>query len=375
MMVRFRSKNSMSSLAIVALLGSACVGETPPKALVEMTTEPEPSSGDAPIPTTGPDLPGEPPADSSDTGENDASSSTSTGEPDLDISSSTGDPGPMCGDGVVDDGEACDHGFGNNTLFGACLPECTLARCGDGFVHAEAEDCDLGDAGNSFEYGGCNPVTCKWGPRCGDGQVDAPNEVCDPGDPNGQGDGVVACDGTCRFLGRIVFLSSTTFDGDLGGLAGADKQCRELAGKFDEVHADTYRAWLSDGDGSPATRFAHGPEFDGIPYVLRNGVQVAADFTALTTDGPLPGIHLTDEGEVLFIQLVWTNTGVDGNRLSAVDHCNGWTSSDAGMSARFGMNWLPAMSPDLETWQQFGQWTNAKGGGCSKNLRLYCFEN
>ncbi len=375
MMVTFRSKNSMSSLTIAVLLGSACVKETPPEDPVEMTTGGEDSSGDVPSPTTGPDLPGEPPADSSDTGDDGAPSSSRTGEPDPGSSSSTDAPGPMCGDGFVDEGEACDQGFANNTVFGGCLPECTLARCGDGFVHVGAEDCDLGDAGNSFDYGGCNPVTCKWGPRCGDGQVDAPNEVCDPGDPNGQGDGVVTCDGDCRFAGRIVFLSSTAFNGDLGGLAGADKQCRELAAKFDEVHADTYRAWLSDGEGSPATRFAHGPEFDGVPYVLRNGVEIAADFTALTSDGPWPGIYLTDQGEALLNLYVWTNTGVDGSRLSATDHCDGWASSSADLSARHGIDALPAMSPDLETWQQFGHWTAAKAGRCSKKFHLYCFEN
>ena len=83
------------------------------------------------------------------------------------------------------------------------------------------EECDLGDAVNEFKYGGCVPVTCKWGPRCGDGEVDAPDEVCDPGDPIGQGDGLVSCSGTCRYKGRIAFLSSETFSGNLGGLAGA----------------------------------------------------------------------------------------------------------------------------------------------------------
>jgi hypothetical protein len=350
-------------------LFTACVGEALP-APEGSSTEPADTTGEPMTPTTSGsvELP-----DSSATGE--PGTTTSTGEPDPDASSSTDTPGPLCGDGVVDEAESCDEGFAANTFEGACLPDCTDARCGDGFVHAGSEDCDLGDTGNSFDYGGCNPVTCKWGPRCGDGEVDAPNEVCDPGDPNGQGDGVVACDGDCRFVGRIVFVSSVTFDGDLGGLGGADKQCRLLAAKFDAVHADTYRAWLSDAVDSPSTRFAHGPEFDAIPYVMRNGVQIASDFTALTLEGPWPGIHVTEEGEVLMSKAVWTNTGVDGHRLSVGDHCDGWTSNVADEAAPVGVNWLPAMSPGLPHWQQFGHWTSANDSGCYKKWHLYCFEN
>jgi len=63
---------------------------------------------------------------------------------------------------------------------------------------------------------------------------------------------------------------------------------------------------------------------------------------------------------------VWTNMGLDGHRLSAINHCNG---------ARYGIDWLPAMSPDLLTWQQFGHWTSAKDISCIKKWHLYCFEN
>ena len=370
MLVMVRFIHLTTFLWFAAPLFTACVGETLPAQAPEGSSrEPADTTGEEPAPTTGSDKPVDLP-DSSETGE--PGTSTSTGEPG---SSSTGTPGPLCGDGVVDEGEICDDGYQANTLTGACLPDCTLARCGDGFVHAGIEDCDLSDAGNTFGYGGCNPVTCKWGPRCGDGEVDAPNEVCDPGDPNGQGDGIVACEGDCRFVGRVVFVSSMTFDGDLGGLGGADKQCRLLAAKFDAAHADTYKAWLSDGVDSPSTRFAHGPEFDGVPYVLRNGVEIAADFTALVLAGPWPGIHLTEEGATLMSEPVWTNTAVDGQRLSPVAHCQGWTSNAADATARFGVNWLPAMSPDLGPWQQFGQWTNAKDSGCYKKWHLYCFEN
>lgn len=360
-------------LPILLLGGSACPSGA---AVVDLTGDSSNSSSttEEPVtPTTGEDLP-DPTTTTEEgtTSTSDASSSSSGTTESMELSSSS-DVEPQCGDGHVDPGEVCDDGFANNTNTSACLPDCKLARCGDGLVQDGLEDCDLGDTGNSHEYGGCNPVTCKWGPRCGDGQVDAPNEVCDPGDPESQNDGVAGCDETCRFVGRIVFLTSKKYDGDLGGLAGADKLCRDLASTFDAARAASYRAWLSDATESPQARFGHGPEFDDVPYVLRSGVQIAANFTALATDGPWPGIDLTDDDQVLTLERVWTNTGVDGHALSDLDHCNGWTST-AGV-ARFGFNWLPAMSPDLAKWLEFGQWTNGDTISCQKQFRLYCFEN
>lgn len=54
---------------------------------------------------------------------------------------------------------------------GPCTLACKIAVCGDGLLWAGAEQCDNGEA-NSFDYGGCRPDDCTWGPRCGDGKVD-----------------------------------------------------------------------------------------------------------------------------------------------------------------------------------------------------------
>lgn len=60
----------------------------------------------------------------------------STGAP----TSSGEDPG--CGDGVVQAGEECDDGDADNS--DECLDNCLAASCGDGYVHADVEQCDLG---------------------------------------------------------------------------------------------------------------------------------------------------------------------------------------------------------------------------------------
>jgi cysteine-rich repeat protein len=92
---------------------------------------------------------------------------------------------PVCGDLVLDEGEGCDDA--NAVPGDACLPGCTLARCGDGVVRVGFEPCDDGnlDDGDACRNG------CSL-PTCGDGLVDG-GEQCD----DGNGDDGDACPGLC----------------------------------------------------------------------------------------------------------------------------------------------------------------------------------
>jgi len=85
---------------------------------------------------------------------------------------------PRCGDGVVDPdaGEECDDGDWNDNT-AACLDTCVAAQCGDGFVHAGAEDCDDGNTDDGDEC----PSNCL--PLCGNGVLDG-DEECDDGNTN-----------------------------------------------------------------------------------------------------------------------------------------------------------------------------------------------
>lgn len=95
--------------------------------------------------------------------------------------------GPYCGDSITNGPEQCDDGP-NNTHYSvvgvACGYDCqTAPYCGDG-VRNGPEQCDLGSAGNSGDYGGCNP-TCTRAAYCGDRVVqEGEGEECDDG-PNG----------------------------------------------------------------------------------------------------------------------------------------------------------------------------------------------
>lgn len=317
--------------------------------------------------TTGSSGPGELPTTTLSSTEGGESTSTGAEE-------ATGTTGVVgCGDGVVGPGEECDDGFAANVTTGTCLPNCVLARCGDGFVQAGVEHCDSGSE-NGHAYGGCLPFSCHWGEHCGDGIVTPLYELCDPAAPQ-EAEGQVACGPTCRFAGRVVFLSSQAYSGDLGGVSGADLKCQALARAFDPERYYNYRAWLSDGVNAPAGTFAHGPEFAETPYVLLSGVAVAASFAGLVQTGPEVGITITDERQSVVEARVWTHTTHAGESIPDDHHCEQWTTSELGGAAMAGLNALADESPDQQQWSDERWWTRRTEYWCSFSLHLYCFEN
>ncbi len=94
-------------------------------------------------------------------------------------------PAPYCGDGTKDATEACDDGDTDAT--DECLPDCTLARCGDGAVRVGVEACD---DGNTVDGDACTN-RCALG-TCGNGRID-PGEPCD----DGNADDTDACSSRC----------------------------------------------------------------------------------------------------------------------------------------------------------------------------------
>jgi len=334
---------------------------------------------------------------------------------------------PVCGDGTVEVPEECeprDVGGGDCRSLGfhggalVCDPDacvfdtslCFSDECGDGVV-GETELCEPGELQGEtcqtlgYDGGalGCDPETCQlddascFNDSCGDG-VAGVTEECDGRDLGGQScdslgegpGGVLACNASCAFdttgcpdcdlcdagfcgpggsCAKVVFVTSATYNGNLGGLAGADSECQALAASAGLN--GTYLAWLADDSDSPATRFAQATE----PYVRTDGMQIASNWLTLidgNLDAPLDlaedGISGPPTGQQACpgqIANVWTNVQSDGTVAfpGPAGSCGGWTSTlDTG--------WVG----HAVEWFSEGWTLSCTMVPCQFPKALYCFE-
>jgi cysteine-rich repeat protein len=129
-----------------------------------------------------------------------------------------GDCEDRCGDGVAFGDEDCDDA--NESNGDDCLDDCTLATCGDGFMHDGVEACDDGNASNLDEcLNGC------LAPACGDGHVYVGVETCDDG--NGvDSDACVACTPAVCGDGFVYASFEQCDDAGTDSHDGCSKVCR-----------------------------------------------------------------------------------------------------------------------------------------------------
>jgi len=253
---------------------------------------------------------------------------------------------PSCGDGELDPGEACDDG---NTHPGdGCTDACRLAACGDGWQQ-DGEECDLGPDGNNDELD-CT-LDCQFA-TCGDGLRNVLEEECDDGNTL-DGD---LCNADCTRPLR-VFVTSSTYTGALGGVAGAKAKCQQRA----DVAGlgGTWDVWIGVPGDVPGARL-------GGQYARLDGVEIAQDWFDLrdgTLDAP---IHIDEWGTPLGQYDVWTGTANNGWELA--DNCAGWT---------YGGTMPTIVGSEGRTSATDGNWTNTgstHASPCSTKQRLYCFE-
>lgn len=254
-----------------------------------------------------------------------------------------------CGDGDLGPGEMCDDGNADDT--DDCTG-CQAATCGDGSVWAGEEECDDGNEVDSDQCtNACEPAIC------GDGVVWAGEEECDDGN---QVD-TDACSNACEKPRRVIFVTSTDFKGDLGGMSGADAKCVMAATTADLANAATFKAWLSDGATWPAMRLD--TAYLGM-YVRTDGTTVAESGWVDLTDGTmLVAVDRTEMGTTVDAA-PWTNTKADGT-AAGTNHCNFWTNSQAANQGAFGLTNATDAS-----------WTDPMSAiPCSAAAPLYCIED
>jgi hypothetical protein len=154
--------------------------------------------------------------------------------------------------------------------------------------------------------------------------------------------------------GFCVFVTSTTYNGSLGGQSGADAKCaaRAAAAGF----SGSYRAWIATtASDDPESQFAH----SSSPYYLPSGTKVADNWTDLT-DGSLDSaISETETGSPPGTA-VWTAVGTNGTYAGS-NSCTSWGSTSG--SGNKG-------SPSSAT----STWTSNGTQSCSSSAALYCFK-
>lgn len=158
---------------------------------------------------------------------------------------------------------------------------------------------------------------------------------------------------------KRVFVSSATYNGNLGGLSGADTKCQTLA---DAVPlGGTYKAWLSDSTTSAASRLTQSTLY----YILVNGTRIANNWADLTSGDIDAPINVTETGAAPGSTPVWTNTNTNGaiTSISTSLNCTNWTSSSSGVNGYQGST----------AWADY-DWTNNTWNPCNQLKRLYCFE-
>ena len=221
-----------------------------------------------------------------------------------------------------------------------------------------SEDVGDGEPGDGDGEPGCSPPLIDCFDECVD--VDTSSSHCGGcGSP---------CVGVCEqgmcdtSAERLVFVSSQTITGSIGGLEGADEFCSSLAASAGLEGA--YKAWLSTAQLGPASRMPHFPG----PYRLLDGTLIANGWADLT-DGTLAHpIDLDESGMphqgswICEGSEVWTNTKPSGTPASNSD-CGGWQMLNATST-------VGRFTQADESWSQ----SNCVSVTCEANLPIYCVQ-
>jgi hypothetical protein len=159
-----------------------------------------------------------------------------------------------------------------------------------------------------------------------------------------------------------VFVTSSLYDGNLGGLAGGDAKCQARAAAAGLP--GTYRAWLSGNALHASSRF----DPSAGPYRLVNGTSIATNLSDLTDGALAAPIHVTESGDFIDGSAqtwVWTATQSDGTTF-------GQTCSNSASPA----DWSTTSARTIAgvSTAANASWTSTAIEPCTALLHLYCFQ-
>jgi hypothetical protein len=154
---------------------------------------------------------------------------------------------------------------------------------------------------------------------------------------------------------KKVFTTSTSYNGNLGGIPGADAKCAARAAAASL--SGTYKAWLGDSATSPNASFTR-----GVAYYLVDGTTRVAQSYADLTDATLENAIAKNEfGSTFGGSAVWTNVAANGNPQA--NHCSDWSSASSAVTGRTG-----------QATSTGAAWTSLGTDNCNALRPLYCFQ-
>lgn len=155
-----------------------------------------------------------------------------------------------------------------------------------------------------------------------------------------------------------VFVTSTSSNGNLGGLAGADATCNDLA--TTAGLGGTWVAWLSTSTVNARDRLD--PTSGPFVRAADLGTVIGNDIPDLTDGLLIAPVSLDENGSVPSGAKAWTGTGTNGTL--SISTCGDWTSTGGqGIQGRVqggGSDWTIVSQVSCANAVNFGH--------------FYCFE-
>jgi hypothetical protein len=190
---------------------------------------------------------------------------------------------------------------------------------------------------------------------------------------------------------EVIFFSTTTTNGNLGGVTGADAICS--SDPQATTYGGTYKAYIADGTTRVACTTSNcsgGGTSEHVNWVLQPYTSYKFYFTATesaTRQTTVNGIFSGDDlgtsdfptplvsGDLFRITQL---TGLDADFISSTGHnCNNWTDGSAGSNARAGfiVDTLMPVPPTPMAIKVFNVNTDGAGySSCENTFKVMCVQ-
>jgi hypothetical protein len=325
----------------------------------------------------------------------------------LAICVSTNDNSNSCSDGNDCTDDVCNNGVCNssNDNSNSCSDAdlCTIDSCTDGSCNSVPIACDdSNECTNSFCVAGscqhqpianntpctddgnvCTDDMCQNGicshtfntASCDDGDACSSDDVCNLGQCVGN-PGIESCvnsldddcdndidqfDIDCVPENLRIFLSSTTYQGDLGGFSGADMKCQTRADAA--ALGGVWIALVSDNNSNAIDRLVN---CNNKAWILLSGPPnvVADDKQDLFDETIQQAINVDEFANDVKDGYAWTGTLSNG--IAGDTNCENWTQND---NQIFGIRGSAELTKNIPN-----SWVNFQSSRCHQERHLFCME-